>query len=310
MGLLDGRVVVVTGGGRGLGRSHCLELASHGATVVVNDLGSGLHGEDDASGRPSPADEVVATIAADGGTAMSDGTSVSDFAGVAALIERTVATYGRLDAVVNNAGIIRDRMLTGMSEDDFDLVVAVHLKGTFNVTRHACAHWRALAKAGGDVTGRIVNTTSGTGLFGNVGQANYGAAKAAIANLTVVTAMEMDRYRVTANAISPIARTRMTEGLPSMRDDADGSWDRFDPANASPVVAWLASAGSGWLTGAVLRIDGNTVQKVRGWEADPRLAYRAGGGERLDATELDRGMRLAAGTLPSGLPTGSLAAGS
>jgi Enoyl-(Acyl carrier protein) reductase len=166
-----------------------------------------------------------------------------------------------------------------------------------------------VAKAGGEARGRIINTTSGTGLFGNVGQANYGAAKAAIANLTVITAMEMDRYGVTANAISPIARTRMTEGLPSMQDDANGSWDRFDPANASPVVAWLASAGSGWLTGAVLRVDGNTVQKVRGWEVDPRASYRSASGERLEATELDRGMRLALGTLPSGPPSGSIATG-
>jgi NAD(P)-dependent dehydrogenase (short-subunit alcohol dehydrogenase family) len=307
MGMLDGRVVIVTGGGRGLGRSHCLEMASHGATVVVNDLGGGLHGE--VGDRSSPADEVVATIEATGGTAVGDGTSVVDHAGVAALVERTVERFGRLDAVVNNAGIIRDRMLTGMSEEDFDQVVAVHLKGTFNLTKHACDHWRSVAKAGGEARGRIVNTTSGTGLFGNVGQANYGAAKAAIANLTVITAMEMDRYGVTANAISPIARTRMTEGLPSMQDDANGSWDRFDPANASPVVAWLASAGSGWLTGAVLRVDGNTVQKVRGWEVDPRARYRSASGERLEATELDRGMRLALGTLPSGPPSGSIAAG-
>jgi NAD(P)-dependent dehydrogenase (short-subunit alcohol dehydrogenase family) len=307
MGMLDGRVVIVTGGGRGLGRSHCLEMASHGATVVVNDLGSGLHGEQ--GERSSPADEVVAAIEATGGTAVSDGTSASDHAGVAALVERTVERFGRLDAVVNNAGIIRDRMLTGMSEEDFDQVLAVHLKGTFNLTKHACDHWRSVAKAGGEASGRIVNTTSGTGLFGNVGQANYGAAKAAIANLTVITAMEMDRYGVTANAISPIARTRMTEGLPSMQDDANGSWDRFDPANASPVVAWLASAGSGWLTGAVLRVDGNTVQKVRGWEVDPRAGYRSRSGERLEATELDRGMRVALGTLPSGPPSGSIATG-
>jgi NAD(P)-dependent dehydrogenase (short-subunit alcohol dehydrogenase family) len=301
MGMLDGRVVIVTGGGRGLGRSHCLELASHGATVVVNDLGGGLHGE--ADDRSSPADEVVAAIEAKGGTAVSDGTSVSDFQGMAALVERTVERFGRLDAVVNNAGIIRDRMLTAMSEEDFDQVVAVHLKGTFNLTKHACDHWRAVAKGGGEVSGRIVNTTSGTGLFGNVGQANYGAAKAAIANLTVITAMEMDRYGVTANAISPLARTRMTEAVPSMQGDAGGAWDRFDPANASPVVAWLASAGSGWLTGAVLRVDGNTVQRVRGWEVDARSSYRSRGGQRLEAAELDRGMRQAAGVLPSGLPS-------
>jgi NAD(P)-dependent dehydrogenase (short-subunit alcohol dehydrogenase family) len=306
VGLLDGRVVIVTGGGRGLGRSHCVEMAAHGATVVVNDLGAGLHGEE--AGLLSPAGEVVATIEAKGGTAIADGTSVSDHAGMAALVARTVETFGRLDAVVNNAGIIRDRMLTGMSEEDFDQVVAVHLKGTFNLTRHACDHWRAVAKAGGEVSGRIINTTSGTGLFGNVGQANYGAAKAAVANLTVITAMEMDRYGVTANAISPIARTRMTEGVPSMGGDADGAWDRFDPANAAPVVAWLASARSGWLTGAVLRIDGDTVQRVRGWEVDPRVGYRSGRGQRLEAAEMDRGMRVAFGAFPSGVPAGSLVA--
>ena len=171
-----------------------------------------------------------------GGTAISDGTSVSDFAGVAALVEGTVATYGRLDAVVNNAGIVRDRMLTSMSEEEFDLIVAVHLKGTFNLTRHACDHWRSVAKAGGLVTGRIVNTTSGTGLFGNVGQANYGAAKAAIANLTVITAMEMDRYGVTANAISPIARTRMTEGF--RRCGATSSTDRGTASTRRTPRRW------------------------------------------------------------------------
>ena len=227
MGMLDGRVVIVTGGGRGLGRAHCLELARHGATVVVNDLGVGLHGE---SGDRSPADEVVAEITHSGGAATADGTSVTDFTATDQLVERTVATHGRLDAVVNNAGIVRDRIMTAMTEEDFDLVVAVHLKGTFNVSRHACAHWKRLAKAGERVSGRIVNTTSGAGLFGNVGQANYGPAKAAIASLTMITAMEMERYGVTANAVSPLARTRMTAGLPAMLETPSGAWDRFDPA--------------------------------------------------------------------------------
>ena len=209
-----GRVVIVTGGGRGLGRQHCLELAHHGATVVVNDLGVGLHGEGD---EASPAEEVVAEITTGGGTASADGASVTDFGAVAELVERTVADHGRLDGIVNNAGIVRDRMITGMSEDDFDLVVAVHLKGTWNLTHHACSYWRERAKAGEPISGRIVNTTSGAGLFGNIGQSNYGPAKAAIASLTMITAMEMDRYDVTANAISPLARTRMTEGLPGMQ---------------------------------------------------------------------------------------------
>lgn len=302
MGMLDGRVVIVTGGGRGIGRSHALELAGRGATVVVNDVGVNLHGE---ATKDGPAGGVVAEIEASGGRAMPDTTSVTDFDGVKSLVERTVDAFGRLDGVVNNAGIVRDKMLTSMTEDDFDLVLAVHLKGTFNLTRHVCEYWRSVAKAGAEVTGRIVNTTSGTGLFGNVGQANYGAAKAAVANLTVITAMEMERYGVTANAISPLARTRMTESLPSMQGGS-GDWDRYSPANSSPVVAWLTSVGSGWLSGSVLRIDGNTVQRVQAWRVDGRTSYRSRTGERLDADELDKGMRLAFGLLPGGLPSTSI----
>jgi NAD(P)-dependent dehydrogenase (short-subunit alcohol dehydrogenase family) len=296
MGFLDGRVVIVTGAGRGLGRQHALELARHGATVVVNDLGEGVS---------SPADQVVAEIDAAGGVASADGASVTDFAAVGELVERTLKAYGRIDAVVNNAGIVRDRMITTMSEEDFDVVVAVHLKGTWNLTRHVCGHWRELAKAGGVVSGRIVNTTSGTGLFGNVGQSNYGAAKAAIANLTVITAMEMDRYGVTANAISPLARTRMTENLPAMQEPVEG-WDAYDPANASPVVAYLCSAASGWLSGNVLRVQGDTVQRLRPWEVDPHTIYRGAPGEPVDATALDRGLRVALGAFPRGLPSGSV----
>ena len=303
MKLLEGRVVIVTGGGRGLGRQHCLELASHGAAVVVNDIGAGLHGEDTGI---SPAAEVVAAIEDAGGLASTDGTSVTDFAAVGDLVAKTVATYGRLDAVVNNAGIVRDRMITGMSEEDFDLVLGVHLKGAWTLTRHACAHWREVAKAGDAVSGRIVNTTSGAGLFGNVGQSNYGPAKAAIASLTLITAMEMDRYGVTANAISPLARTRMTESLPSMqRGDGDG-WDRYDPANTSPVVAYLCSEASGWLSGAVLRIDGDTVQRLRPWDIDPAVTYRGTQDAPVRATELDRGLRVAFGAFPSGLPSTSI----
>jgi NAD(P)-dependent dehydrogenase (short-subunit alcohol dehydrogenase family) len=303
MGMLDGRVVIVTGGGRGLGREHCLHLAGHGATVVVNDLGVGLHGE---SGGASPAEEVEAEITAAGGTATSDGASVTDFDAVGALVERTVAVHGRLDAVVNNAGIVRDRMITGMSEDDFDLVVGVHLKGTWTLTRHACAYWREQAKAGAEVTGRIVNTTSGAGLFGNVGQSNYGPAKAGIASLTMITALEMERYGVTANAISPLARTRMTEGLTSMQEEAGCAWDRYDPANASPVVAYLCSVDSGWLSGAVLRIDGATVQRLRPWDVDVDRVHVGAVGGPVAAESLDRGLRVAFGAFPSGLPATSI----
>jgi NAD(P)-dependent dehydrogenase (short-subunit alcohol dehydrogenase family) len=303
MGFLDGRVVIVTGAGRGLGRQHCLELAHHGATVVVNDVGVGLQGGEDAG--VSPADGVVAEITAAGGVATADGASVSDFAAVGELVERTLGAHGRIDAVVNNAGIVRDRMITGMSEEDFDVVVAVHLKGTWNLTRHVCGHWRDVAKAGGSLSGRIVNTTSGTGLFGNVGQSNYGPAKAAIANLTMITAMEMERYGVTANAISPLARTRMTEGLPAMQPPL-GGWDRYDPANASPVVAYLCSAASGWLSGNVLRIQGDTVQRLRPWDIDPHTTYRGAPGAPVDAIALERGLRVAFGAFPSGLPSGSV----
>jgi NAD(P)-dependent dehydrogenase (short-subunit alcohol dehydrogenase family) len=233
---------------------------------------------------------------------------VTDFHAVGELVERTVETYGRVDAVVNNAGIVRDRMITGMSEDDFDLVIDVHLKGTWNLTRHVCGYWRDRAKAGERVDGRIVNTTSGAGLFGNVGQSNYGPAKAAIASLTMITAMEMDRYGVTANAISPLARTRMTEGLASMQPVEGGAWDPFDPANAAPVVAYLCSTLSGWLSGAVLRIQGDTIQRLQPWSIDAARVYRGTPEQAVDTTSLDRGLRVAFGALPSGLPAGSVGA--
>ena len=294
MGLLDGRVVIVTGGGRGLGRAHCFELARLGATVVVNDLGVG----DDLG----PAAEVVAEIESAGGRAVPDTTSVTDFAGVGRLVTRTVADLGRLDAIVNNAGILRDRLIAAMEEAEFDLVVGVHLKGTFNLTRHACAHWKAEAKAGRQGTGRVVNTTSGSGLFGNIGQANYGAAKAAIASLTTITAMEMERYGVTANAVSPVARTRMTEALPVMQRAEAAGWDRYDPANTSPVVAWLCSEEAGWLSGAVLRVEGNAVQRLRPWEVDASSTFRGSPGCAVDAATVGRGLRTAFGAFPTGLP--------
>jgi NAD(P)-dependent dehydrogenase (short-subunit alcohol dehydrogenase family) len=296
MALLAGRVVLVTGGGRGIGRSHCLELAAHGATVVVNDLGVGVQG---GSADEAPARQVVQEIEAAGGTAMADATSVTDFEGVGSLVKRIVAQFGRLHAVVNNAGILRDGMLTSMSEDDWDAVIATHLKGTFAVTKHACDYWRDAAKGGQPVSGRVVNTTSGTGLFGNIGQANYGAAKAAIAAFTVITAMEMDRYHVTANAISPLARTRMTESILGA-PRGPGDWDRFDPANSSPVVAWLVSERSGWLSGAVLRADGNEIQRVRPWEVDTGTVFRTPREGPPDASEIDAGLRRAYRVLPRG----------
>jgi NAD(P)-dependent dehydrogenase (short-subunit alcohol dehydrogenase family) len=297
MGLLDGRVVIVTGGGRGLGRAHCLELGRQGATVVVNDLGVGLHGEA-GEAKESPADEVVAEIEAMGGTAVADGTSVTEWDGMAALVGRTVERFGDLHAVVNNAGFLRDRMLFSMTEDDFDAVIAVHLKGTVALTRHACSYWRDQVKAGHKVTGRVVMTTSGAGLFGNPGQANYASAKGAIATLAGIVALEMSRYNVTANAISPIAATRMLASVGRAAAE-DGGWDPLDPANASPVVAWLCSEEAGWLSGAVLRVDGNTVYKVKGWTVDG--GYKASKGEALSTEELSLGIRKLYGAAPLGL---------
>jgi len=294
--LLQDRVAIVTGGGRGIGRQHCLELARHGASVLVNDPGVGLRGETDPESAPgSPADDVVTEILAAGGTATADHSSVTSWDACAALVARAVDEFGHLDVLVNNAGILRDRMITSMSEDDFDLVLAVHLKGTFSMTKHACDHWRAVGKAGGTNSARIVNTTSGAGMYGNVGQSAYSAAKAAIANLTMVTALEMSRYDVTANAISPVAATRMT---PNAAQPDDAEWDPMDPGNSSPLVAYLASDHSGWLTGQVLRVEGNAVRRARTWTLEPD-EYLAGSGTRLDAGELVEGMRRLYGTVPA-----------
>lgn len=295
VGMLDGRVAIVTGGGRGLGRAHCLALAAAGATVVANDLGAGLHGEETAE---SPAQEVVAEITGAGGRAVADLGSVTDWAATEALVERTVKEFGRLDVVVNNAGIIRDRMLFAMTEADFDAVVAVHLKGTFALTRHACAYWRAAAKRGEPVSGRIINTTSGTGLFGTVGQANYGAAKAGIVGLTTIAALEMRRYGVTANAISPLAATRMTSGIVlGAAADGDGFNPRA-PENASGLVVYLASAAAAWITGQVFRVDGNRVQRLRGWAVTGE--YVGQEDAAVTAEELVDGLPATLGAAPTG----------
>lgn len=297
---LEGRVAIVTGGGRGIGRSHCLELARQGASVVVNDLGVALDGSDESE---NPADVVVSEIEAIGGSAITSRASVTDWEAVRDLIAQTVAQFGRLDILVNNAGIVRDRMITSMSEADFDAVIDVHLKGTFAATKHACDHWRTVVKAGGEVSGRIINTTSGTGLFGNIGQSAYGAAKAGIANLTMITAMEMGRYAVTANAVSPLASTRMlaTSRLHDVTTSG-GEWDPLDPGNSSPVVAWLASIDSGWLTGAVLRVTGNAVQPMQPWDVKVGDTLSGKPGQRLEADQLGVSIRQMYGVTPKGLP--------
>ncbi|CAB4362938.1 MAG: SDR family NAD(P)-dependent oxidoreductase [Actinobacteria bacterium] len=293
--MLDGRVVIVTGGGRGLGRAHCIELARAGATVVVNDLGVGIRGE---STEESPAEQVVAEITGMGGTAIADGTSVTDFEGMGALVARTVEQFGDLHGVVNNAGFLRDRMLAAMSEDEFDAIIAVHLKGTFNLTRHACTYWRDAKKAGKKVSGRIVSTTSGAGLFGNVGQVNYGSAKSGIATMMLLTALEMERYGVTANAVSPIAATRMLATVGREADES-GAWDKLDPANMSPVVAWLVSEEAGWFSGQVLRVDGNVVSRVQTWTIAE--SFNSKSGEAVTIEEVGLGLRKMLGAAPRGL---------
>ena len=265
-GICEGRVVVVTGAGRGLGRDHALELARQGARVVVNDFGRELDGT---PSPDNPAHEVVSEIAASGGEAVANGDDVADWDGAAAMVGLAVEHFGRLDAVVNNAGVVRDRMFANATEEEWDLVVRVHLKGHFAPARHAAAHWRAQGKAGEQVDGRIINTTSGAGLMGSIGQAAYSAAKAGIAGLTLVQAAELGRYGVTANALAPSARTRMTEGVFTemmARPDDPEAFDAMDPANVSPLVAWLASADSAGVTGRVFEAEGGKVSVADGWQ--------------------------------------------
>src|ERR1041384_3526977 len=238
MGICDGRVVIVTGSGRGIGREHALAYAAEGAKVVVNDLGGDMHGD---GGSLSPAMEVVEEIKAMGGEAVADGENVADFEGAGRMIQKAIHTFGPLDTLVNNAGILRDRMLTNMEESEWDAVIAVHLKGAFSPTRHAAAYWREQSKAGAPGAGRIVNTSSPSGLFGNAGQTNYGAAKAGIAAFTVICGLELERYGVGANAIAPLARTRMTEQLMGGAGAPPEGFDALDPANISPLVVWLGS---------------------------------------------------------------------
>jgi NAD(P)-dependent dehydrogenase (short-subunit alcohol dehydrogenase family) len=261
MGLLDGKVAIVTGAGRGLGRTHALLLASEGARVVVNDLG----GEWDGAGTDDrPAQQVVDEIKAAGGDAVANYESCSNWKAAEGLISQAVDTFGGLDILVNNAGILRDKMSYNMSEDDWDSVIDVHLKGHFATTHFAGSYWRARSKAGDPVYGRIINTSSESGLFGNAGQANYAAAKAGIISLTWVTAREYAKIGVTANAIAPRARTRMTEmTFAGFGTTEEGQFDAFAPENVSPVVGWLASPAAADVTGQVFIVWGSEVQVAR-----------------------------------------------
>ncbi|MCX2930623.1 SDR family oxidoreductase [Mycobacterium sp. CVI_P3] len=257
---------MITGAGNGLGRAHALAFAADGAAVVVNDLGGGRDGSGASGG---PAQQVVDEITAAGGRAVANTDDVSTWDGAKSLIDQAIDTFGGLDVVVNNAGILRDRMLTSMSESEWDAVIAVHLKGAFGPTRHAAEYWRNRAKSGAMNDARVINTTSPSGLFGSHGQTNYGAAKAGIAGFTVIAAMELQRYGITVNAVAPTALTRMTDDLAAARELAD----KVDlaPEGVSPLVLWLASPAARDVTGRVFANIGGTIAVVEGWAYGPEV---------------------------------------
>ncbi len=289
MGLLDGKVAIVTGAGHGIGRGHALELAKQGARVVVNDLGTSVHGQ--GSGRD--ADLTVELIAERGGEAVADYGDVADYGEAGALVARAVDEWGRLDVLVNNAGIVRDGAIWNLSADDFDAVVRVHLRGTWCCSHHAAVHWRGRAKAGERVVGRIVNTTSGAGLTGNFGQSAYASAKAAIVGLTLTLAQELAPYGVTVNAVGPSGATRLTGTMPSAPpvvepdDVPPDEWQPMDPSNSSPLVAWLASDQSQLVNGQVLRSIHDRVIWMRGWREEAEVAA---GERRWDAQSLGKAL--------------------
>ncbi len=266
MGALDGRVAIITGAGRGLGREHALLFAQEGAKVVVNDLGGDSHGE---GADATPAQQTVADIIAMGGEAVVNGDNVGSWEGAKRLVDQAVDTFGDLHVLVNNAGILRDRVVVNMTEDEWDAVIAVHLKGHFAMAHHAAVYWREQSKAGREVRAAMVHTTSTSGLFSNPGQANYGAAKTGIATLSQICAKELSRYGVRSNAIAPAARTRMTETTPGLDElvkapDDPSEFDPFAPANVSPFVAYLSTEHCPF-TGETFYVTGGLVQRVQSW---------------------------------------------
>lgn len=268
-GICQGRVAIVTGAGRGIGREHALEFARQGAKVVVNDLG--VSGDGQGSDR-GPAQQVVDEIQALGAEAVANTDDVASFEGGARIVKSALDRFGGLDVVVNNAGFVRDRMFVSTSEEEWDAVLRVHLKGHFCVTRHAVAWWRDQSKAGRQPTGRIINTSSGAGLQGSVGQSAYSAAKGGIAALTLVQAAELGRYGVTSNAIAPSARTRMTENVfKDMMQQPESGFDAMSPANISPLVVWLGSRESSDVTGRVFELEGGKLSVADGWRTGPAI---------------------------------------
>jgi NAD(P)-dependent dehydrogenase (short-subunit alcohol dehydrogenase family) len=285
MGLLDGKIAIVTGAGHGIGRGHALELAKQGAKVVVNDLGSSVSGE----GTSQDADATVKLIESRGGEAVANYEDVADYEGAGRMIAQAVDTWGRLDILVNNAGIVRDQAVWNMTENDFDAVLRVHVKGTWAPCHWAARHWRDRAKAGETFTGRVINTTSGAGLVGNFGQTNYATAKAGIAGLTQTLSLELHKLGVTVNAVGPAAATRITATMPGAppviepEEVPEGEWNRMDPAVSSPLVAWLASDQAQHVTGQVIRAVAEDIVWMQGWSDGPKVSN---GGQRWDATTL------------------------
>jgi NAD(P)-dependent dehydrogenase (short-subunit alcohol dehydrogenase family) len=283
---VEGKVVIVTGAARGIGRSEALEFARQGAHVVVNDYGADVHG----TGRTlEPAEQVVAEIEAVGGNAIANGDDISDWDGAQRLIETAVDTFGRLDVLVNNAGILRDRTIAKMTEEEWDSVIRVHLKGHMATLRHAAEHWKGVADTGTRPNAAVVNTASGSGLYGNQGQSNYGAAKAAIASLTVIAAQELARYDVRVNAIAPAAMTRMTEDRPyfqaqkALREEDPTIFIPTDPDNVAPLVVWLGSDAAKGVTGRVFNVVGGVVEVAEPWQHGPKRDK----GARWEVDELD-----------------------
>ena len=289
-GLLENKIAIVTGAAHGIGRGHALELAKHGATVIVADLGTSVRGE----GKGADAQQVADLIVKRGGTALADFADVGDEEQCAALVDRAVAEFGRVDVVVNNAGIVRDKVIWNMTAADFDAVMRVHVRGTWLMTHFAARQWRARAQRGETFTGRVINTTSGAGLSGNFGQSNYATAKAAIVGLTLTTSLELARFGVTVNAVGPGGMTRLTATMgsdlqPFEPDDlAEDEYHPMDPAGSSPLVAWLASDEAQYVSGQVIRAIHDKIYLMGGWTEDAAISAD---GQRWDATTL--GLRIA-----------------